>query len=128
MAGHAPAAMLASVGQPGPTRHQYRTGVCMSSRGRSQLRAAGRTQSSFNQSSSSNRPVRHRIGVLAAIAGIVAASLTFVVAPARALAAGNAVVPNSAFTNFTDVAMQPSDDGSWPDDSNPQVFPFAFNI
>lgn len=100
----------------------------MSSRGRSQLRAAGRTHSSFKQGSPPRRPVRRRIGVAAAIAGIVAASFTFVVAPARALAAGNAVVPNSAFTSFTDVAMQGTDDGSWPTDTGAQVFPFGFHI
>jgi hypothetical protein len=60
--------------------------------------------------------------------GMVVASLTFFVAPARALAAGSAVIPNSAFSNFTDVAMQATDDGSWPDNYNPQVFPFGFNI
>ena len=96
---------------------------------RSQSITRGRPHPQFIQSGSPpRRPVRRRIGVAAAIAGIVAASLTFVVAPARALAAGNAVVPNSAFTNFTDVAMQPSDDGSWPSEFNPQVFPFGFHI
>jgi len=69
-----------------------------------------------------------RLGVSAAICGIVLASFTFVVAPARALAAGTAVIPNSSFTNFTDVAMQRTDDGSWPSDDAAQVFPFAFNI
>jgi large repetitive protein len=59
---------------------------------------------------------------------MLVASLTFFVLPARAFAAGTAVIPNSAFTNFTDVQMQPTDDGSWPSDYNPQVFPFGFNI
>ena len=69
-----------------------------------------------------------RLGVCAAVCGIVVASFTFVVAPARALAAGTAVIPNSSFTNFTDVVMGRTDDGSWPTTGASQVFPFAFNI
>jgi hypothetical protein len=72
--------------------------------------------------------VRRPVGAIAVIVGVVVASLTFAVGPAHALAAGNAVIPNSSFTNFTDVAMQPTDDGSWPDDNAPEVFPFGFNI
>ena len=51
-----------------------------------------------------------------------------VIAPSRALAAGAAIIPNSAFAGFTDVAMQRSDDGSWPSDVSPAAFPFGFNI
>ncbi len=96
---------------------------------RSQSTTRGRPHPQLiHHGSPPRRSVRRRIGVAAAIGGIVAASLTFVVAPARALAAGNAVVPNSAFTNFTDVAMQATDDGSWPSNANGQRFPFGFNI
>ena len=77
---------------------------------------------------SSSRPVRRPIGAFAVIVGMVVASFTFFVAPARALASTGAVIPNSAFTNFTDVTMQATDDGSWPADGGAQVFPFGFNI
>src|SRR5438270_8955721 len=45
---------------------------------------------------------------LALVFGIAASG------PASASADANAVVPNSAFTNFTSTTMGPSDDGSWP--------------
>ena len=77
---------------------------------------------------SSSRPVRRPIGAFAVVVGMVVASFTFFVAPARALASTGAVIPNSAFTNFTDVTMQATDDGSWPADGGAQVFPFGFNI
>jgi hypothetical protein len=56
------------------------------------------------------------------------ASFVFAASPLRALAAGSAVIPNSGFTGFTDVAMQRSDDGSWPSDSAPAAFPFGFSV
>ncbi len=57
------------------------------------------------------------------VIGMSVAMLALVAAPSRALAAGTAVIPNSAFAGFTDVAMGPTDDGSYPG-----AFPFNFNI
>lgn len=72
---------------------------------------------------SARKPVRSRAGIIIAALGIVAASFTFAVAPARALAAGTAVLPNSAFAGFTDTSLGPTDDGS----SNTTIA-FGFNM
>jgi hypothetical protein len=74
------------------------------------------------------KPVRRRAGALATVFAILTASFTLVIAPSHALAAGTAVIPNTGFTGFTDVAMQRTDDGSWPSDNAGAAFPFGFNI
>jgi hypothetical protein len=63
------------------------------------------------------------MGAMAMVIAMSAALFAFVAAPSRALAAGTAVIPNSGFTGFTDVAMGATDDGSYP-----SAFPFNFNI
>jgi hypothetical protein len=86
----------------------------------SQRRSAA---SSSDRIASVRKRVRSRAGTLAAILAIVAASFGFVLAPARALAAGTAVIPNSSFAGFTGTSLGPTDDGS-----SPTAIAFGFNI
>jgi hypothetical protein len=68
------------------------------------------------------RPLRPRVVAAAVALGFLASFFTFAVGPTRALASGNAIIPNSSFTGFTDSEMEATDDGSSAD------MPFGFNI
>ena len=74
--------------------------------------AMRRTGLLSNAATSRGRPVRRCAGSLAVIFGVMAASLTFVIAPATALAAATAVVPNSSIVGFTAHSIGANDDGS----------------